>query len=97
MAADGNSPYQRPAGTVAGGRDLRLDFFRGISLLFIFIDHIPDNTISYLTLANFVFNDAAEIFVFISGYTAAIVFGGMAAPIGALFASRQVLRRCGTL
>ena len=81
----------------AGGRDLRLDFFRGLSLLFIFIDHIPDNTFSYLTLANFVFNDAAEIFVFISGYTAAIVFGGMAVRSGALFALMQVLRRCWTL
>jgi hypothetical protein len=98
MAPHGYPPLERPAATtVAGGRDLRLDFFRGISLLFIFIDHIPDNTISYLTLANFVFNDAAEIFVFISGYTAAIVFGGMAARSGTLYASLQVLRRCWTL
>ena len=96
MAPHGNSPAPRAA-TVSSGRDLRLDFFRGISLLFIFVDHIPDNSISYLTLANFVFNDAAEIFVFISGYTAAIVFGGMAARSGALFASLQVLRRCWTL
>jgi hypothetical protein len=96
MAPHGNPPFER-ATTVAGGRDLRLDFFRGISLLFIFVDHIPDNTISYLTLANFVFNDAAEIFVFISGYTAAIVFGGMAMRSGPLYASLQVLRRCWTL
>ena len=39
----------RPAST---GRDLRLDFFRGLGLLFIFLDHIPDNWVSYLTLAN---------------------------------------------
>lgn len=96
MAPHGNTPLER-ATTVSAGRDLRLDFFRGISLLFIFIDHIPDNSISYLTLANFVFNDAAEIFVFISGYTAAIVFGGMAARSGTLYASLQVLRRCWTL
>jgi hypothetical protein len=96
MAPHGNPPFER-AKTAAGSRDLRLDFFRGISLLFIFVDHIPDNSVSYLTLANFVFNDAAEIFVFISGYTAAIVFGGMAARSGALFASLQVLRRCWTL
>jgi hypothetical protein len=94
MAPHGN---QAPARTVTGGRDLRLDFFRGVSLLFIFVDHIPDNSISYLTLANFVFNDAAEIFVFISGYTAAIVFGGMAARSGTVYASLQVLRRCWTL
>jgi hypothetical protein len=93
MAPHGTPPFERTA-VVSGGRDLRLDFFRGISLLFIFVDHIPDNTISYLTLANFVFNDAAEIFVFISGYTAAVVFGGMAARTGSLYASLQVLRRC---
>lgn len=97
MAPHGFSPPERQVAAAAGGRDLRLDFFRGISLLFIFIDHIPDNTISYLTLANFVFNDAAEIFVFISGYTAAIVFGGMALKSGATYASLQVLRRCWTL
>ena len=96
MAPHGNPLFER-AKTVAAGRDLRLDFFRGISLLFIFVDHIPDNSISYLTLANFVFNDAAEIFVFISGYTAAIVFGGMAVRSGTVFASLQVLRRCWTL
>ena len=32
------------------GRDLRLDLFRGLSLFFIFIDHVPDNVLSYLTL-----------------------------------------------
>ncbi|MBI3710946.1 MAG: OpgC domain-containing protein, partial [Proteobacteria bacterium] len=58
------------------GRDLRLDFFRCLGLLFIFVDHIPDNAAAYFTMANFVFNDAAELFVFISGYAAAMVFGG---------------------
>lgn len=78
-------------------RDLRLDFFRGLSLLFIFVDHIPNNVFSYLTLANVVFNDAADVFVFLSGYTAAIVFGGMAAKSGLSFAGIQVIRRCWTL
>lgn len=78
-------------------RDLRLDFFRGLSLLLIFVDHIPGNVFSYFTLANFVFNDAADIFVFISGYTAAIVFGGIAARSGASYATIEVLRRCWTL
>ena len=55
-------------------RDLRLDFFRGLALVFIFVDHIPNNLLAYFTLANIVFSDAAEIFVFLSGYTAALVF-----------------------
>jgi len=81
----------------ATGRDLRLDFFRGLALLFIFIDHIPDNLVAYFTLANIVFSDAAEIFVFLSGYTAALVFGAILAQQGAMFAIAQVLKRCWTL
>src|SRR6266480_5463694 len=54
------------------GRDLRLDLFRGLSLFFIFIDNVPDNVLSYLTLQSFSFCDAAEVFIFISGYAAAV-------------------------
>ena len=79
------------------GRDLRLDFFRGLGLLFIFVDHIPENAFSYLTLANFVFCDAAEIFVFLSGYAAALVFGREAMREGNAYAMAQVLKRCWTL
>jgi hypothetical protein len=78
-------------------RDLRLDFFRGLALLFIFLDHIPDNIVSYFTLANIVFSDAAEIFVFLSGYTAALVFGTVLTQHGTTFAVAQVLKRCWTL
>jgi hypothetical protein len=46
-------------------RDLRLDLFRGLSLLFIFIDHIPNNVLSYVTLHSVAFSDAAEVFIFI--------------------------------
>ena len=56
-------------------RDLRLDLFRGLSLLFIFIDHIPNNVLSYVTLHSIAFSDAAEVFIFISGYAAATVYG----------------------
>src|SRR3954463_13664865 len=57
------------------GRDLRLDLFRGLALLFIFIDHIPNNVLSYVTLHSIAFSDAAEVFVFIAGYAAATVYG----------------------
>ncbi|GLR87353.1 OpgC domain-containing protein [Bradyrhizobium iriomotense] len=49
-------------------RDLRLDLFRGIGLWMIFLDHIPHDVVSWLTLRNYGFSDAAEYFVFISGY-----------------------------
>lgn len=74
-------------------RDLRLDFFRGLALFFIFIDHIPDNTLSYFTLQAVGFCDAAEVFIFISGYTAALVYGGTMRKRGLVFASAQVWRR----
>lgn len=76
---------------------MRLDFFRGLGLLFIFLDHIPDNWVSYLTLANVVFCDAAEIFVFISGISAALVFGRLFEREGYVFAAAQALRRTWTL
>jgi hypothetical protein len=33
-------------------RDLRLDLFRGLALLLIFLDHIPSNVISWVTVRN---------------------------------------------
>jgi hypothetical protein len=74
-------------------RDLRLDFFRGLALFFIFIDHIPENTLNWFTLPSIGFSDAAEIFIFISGYTAAMVYGRTLLDQGILFAGAQVYRR----
>ena len=74
-------------------RDLRLDFFRGLSLILIFIDHIPQNILGYFTLQSVQFFDAAEIFIFISGYTAAIVYGRALTLHGPVVASAQILRR----
>jgi hypothetical protein len=78
-------------------RDLRLDFFRGLGLLFIFLDHIPENIVSYFTLGNVAFCDAAELFVFISGFSAALVFGRIMEQQGIAFAAVQILKRCWTL
>jgi len=57
-------------------RDLRLDACRGLALWFIFIDHIPDNSLSWLTLRNYGFSDVSEVFVFVSGYTCMLAYGG---------------------
>jgi hypothetical protein len=73
-ASTNGDAVPRPASRKGGNRDYRLDFFRGLALLFIFIDHIPDNVISYFTLRSFAFCDAAEVFIFISGYTAALAY-----------------------
>src|SRR5437868_14441097 len=79
--------------TTSGQRDFRLDFFRGLALFFIFIDHIPENVLSYFTLPAVGFSDAAEVFIFISGYTAAMVYGRTMVRQGLVFASAQVYRR----
>ena len=74
-------------------RDYRLDFFRGLALVFIFMDHIPDNTLSYLTLRSFALSDAAEVFIFISGLTAGLVYGRALLRDGAVMAAAHVWRR----
>jgi len=76
------------------GRDIRLDFFRGIALLFIFLDHIPDNNVNWLTIRNFGFSDASEIFVFISGYSAALAYGRYLERPGLVYTAARILKRC---
>lgn len=78
---------------VAPGRDLRLDLFRGLALWLIFLDHIPSNAVSWITLRNYGFSDATEIFVFISGYTAAFVYGRALNERGPVVAGARILRR----
>lgn len=57
-------------------RDPRLDFFRGVAMLIIFIAHVPDNPWAEYIPARFGWSDATEMFVFCSGFAAAIAFGG---------------------
>jgi len=77
----------------ASSRDLRLDFFRGLALIFIFIDHIPENVLGYFTIQAAQLFDAAEVFIFISGYTAALVYGGILASQGPLYATARIFGR----
>lgn len=74
-------------------RDYRLDFFRGGALFFIFIDHIPGNFLSTFTLQSYAMCDAAEVFIFISGYTAALVYSRATDRDGVLMASARIWRR----
>lgn len=83
----------RAASPSPPSRDLRLDFFRGVALVCIFIDHIPENFLNSFTISSIAFSDAAEMFIFISGFTASLVYGRALAARGALIATAQVLRR----
>jgi hypothetical protein len=77
----------------AGERELRLDLFRGIALWLIFIDHLPPNILTWFTIRNYGFSDATEIFIFISGYTAAFVYGRAASDRGWIIATARILKR----
>jgi len=74
-------------------RDLRLDFFRGLALFCIFIDHLPNNIVAAFTLQLVMFSDAAEVFILISGYTAGMVYGRAMERQGFLIAGVRVYHR----
>jgi hypothetical protein len=76
-----------------GERELRLDLFRGLALWLIFIDHLPPNLLTWFTIRNYGFSDATEIFIFISGYTAAFVYGRAMLESGVVIATARILRR----
>ena len=78
---------------VAAERELRLDLFRGLALWLIFIDHLPQNLLTWLTIRNYGFSDATEIFIFISGYTASFVYGRAMRDVGFVVATARILRR----
>ncbi len=74
-------------------RELRLDLFRGLALWLIYIDHLPPSFLTWLTIRNYGFSDATEIFIFISGYTAAFVYGRAMRDAGFVVATARILRR----
>ncbi len=74
-------------------RDPRLDFFRGVAMLIIFIAHVPNNLWGSYIPARFGWSDAAEMFVFCSGYAAAIAFGGTFIRAGFWYGLARVLNR----
>jgi hypothetical protein len=91
---DATTPAMAAQSTaVAAGRDLRLDLFRGIALWLIFLDHIPENVVNWFTIRNYGFSDATEIFIFISGYTAAFVYGRAMRERGFIVSSARILKR----
>src|SRR5215212_763228 len=74
-------------------RDPRLDFFRGMALMMIFVNHMPGNLFSYLTLQNIGLSDAAEVFVLIAGVAAYLAYARLFAREGILRATAAVFGR----
>ncbi len=75
------------------GRDLRLDLFRGVANWAIFLDHIPDNVVNWVTTRNYGFSDAADLFVFISGYTASFVYAKLMLERGFIVGATRLTKR----
>jgi hypothetical protein len=88
MANRGAVPF-----SLAVERDLRLDLFRGMGLWMIFLDHIPHDVVAWLTLRNYGFSDAAEFFVFISGYLAGHIYGPIVRGGNFLAATKRLVMR----
>src|SRR5262249_31392879 len=75
------------------GRDLRLALFRGVANWAIYLDHIPDNVVNWITTRNYGFSDAADLFVFISGYTASFVYARMMLDRGFIVGATRLTKR----
>ncbi|GLR87359.1 OpgC domain-containing protein [Bradyrhizobium iriomotense] len=77
----------------AFSHDARLYLTLGIANWSIFLDHIPNNVANLLTLRNFGFSGAADLFVFVVGYGVTIIHGKMAMERGFVVAATRIFRR----
>ena len=78
-------------------RDLRVDFFRGLALWWIYTDHIPGDVLGDYSLRNFAMCDATEVFVLLAGFGAGLAYGSEMDRQGYLYAAADTLRRAWTL
>jgi hypothetical protein len=78
-------------------RDLRVDFFRGLALWWIYTDHIPGNVLSHISLRNFAMCDATEVFVLLAGYGSGLAYGTGLPRHGYISTAADVLKRAWTL
>ncbi len=73
--------------------DLRISLLLGFANWFLFLDHVPHNAVNSLTLRNFGFSGAADLFVFAGGYAAAIVYAKIALERGFIVAATRIFKR----
>ncbi|MDI1265621.1 MAG: OpgC domain-containing protein [bacterium] len=73
--------------------DPRLRLLLGIAAWFLFVDHVPHNVVSLLTLRNFGFSGATDLFVFVGGYTAALLYGRMMLERGLVVTATRIFKR----
>ena len=73
---------KKPLDRAGSVRDLRIDFFRGLALYMIFVDHVAGDPLARFTYQILGFSDAAEIFVFLSGLACGIAYSRVLARQG---------------
>ena len=81
------------ANLAAYNYDARLFLTLGIANWSVFVDHIPNNVVNLLTLRNFGFSGAADLFVFVAGYGMAIIHGKIALERGYIVAATRIFQR----
>jgi hypothetical protein len=74
-------------------RLVELDFFRGLVLMIIVVDHIGGSMVSRFTLHSFALNDAAEVFVFLGGFATATAYVSLAERRSESAARRRFVKR----
>ena len=74
-------------------RDLRLDLFRGLANWAMFLGHVSSTVLAWFSFRNYGFSDGADLFVFISGYTSALVFARKMLDRGFVFGTTRLIRR----
>lgn len=78
-------------------RDTRIDVFRALALLTIFVNHVPGTIYEHMTHRNLGFSDAAEAFVLISGIAVGLAYGAKFQPGNRLLMGLKMWRRAGVL
>jgi hypothetical protein len=76
------------------GRSIEVDFFRGVVLIVIVLDHIPGSALSHLMLHAYAFCDSAEVFVFLGGYASAAAYTAVLTRRGTGAAKMRFIKRC---
>jgi hypothetical protein len=77
----------------SSSRLIELDFFRGLVLLIIVVDHIGGSILSRVTLHAYALCDAAEVFVFLGGFATATAYAALAERRNESIARSRFLRR----
>src|ERR1700760_877849 len=81
------------AALVRHARDTRLYLFLGLANWFIFLDHIPNDVVSWITPRHLGLSGAADIFIFIIGYSAALTYAPIMLQRSAIVGATRVFQR----